>query len=328
MDKDFFIPKGILSYDPDSTTYRIEDTLKVSGETFAGRIFNLNVETSNINFEGPVNFNLISKDFEMTGAGIGKGNIENNTYEMNTFLTMNFDLPSQAATAMSQDMLEVIDLLGIPVGYGDDPETLYKLAEIIGERATVEYDKKSLVEYTPLVSSSPRLIKTIVIPEVNLTWNPQYKAWYSTGKISISNILNDDVNALVDGFLEIKKNENGDVINLFLQFSPNSWYFFNFEENRIITSSSNDTYLDYIASKSNALKADFGDYFSLDGEMNDALRFIDRFRMEYLDIKEPYEMNIAPTAQPQPILQETEGKDDGFAIPDEITDEEEDDDGF
>jgi hypothetical protein len=327
MDKDFFIPAGILSFDADSSMYRIEDTLKVSGQSFSGRIFNLNVNTSGINFEGPVNFNLISKNFELTGAAIGHGNIEKNVYDMNAFLTMNFDLPPQAITAMSKDMLEVIDLLGIPVGYGDDPETLYKLADIIGERPTVEYDKKSLVEYTPMVGISPKLLKTIVIPKVNLTWIPKFKAWYSTGKIAISNIMNEDVNALVDGFLEIKKNENGDVINLFLQFSPNSWYFFNFEENRIITASSNDAYLDVIASKTNALKADFGDYFFLDGELNEALRFIDRFRMEYLEIKEPYELNFAPTPS-QPILQETEKKDDGFAIPDEVTEEEEDDDGF
>ncbi|MBR9997697.1 MAG: hypothetical protein KFF73_01940, partial [Cyclobacteriaceae bacterium] len=263
MDKDFFIPKGILTFDPDSSVYRIEDTLKVSGQSFSGRIFNLNVNTSDILFEGPVNFNVISKDFELNGAVIGKGNIEKNVYGINAFLTMNFDLPSQALLAMSQDMLEVIDMLGIPVGYGDDSETLYKLAEIIGERPTVDYEKKSLLEYTPMVDISPQLLKTIVIPKINLTWTPEHKAWYNTGKIALSNIMRVDVNALVDGFLEIKKNENGDVINLFLQFSPGSWYFFNFEENRIITASSNDAYIDAIAGKTNALKADFGDYFYL-----------------------------------------------------------------
>jgi hypothetical protein len=240
---------------------------------------------------------------------------------------MNFSLPDQALMAMSRDMLEVIDLLGIPVGYGDDSETLYKLAEIIGERPTVDYEKQSLVEYTPLVSTSQQLVKTIVIPNVNLTWDPKYKAWYSTDKIALSNIMRDDVNALVDGFLEIKKNENGDVINLFLQFSPSSWYFFNFEENRIITASSNDPYIDEIASRTNALKADFGDYFYLDGDFNDALKFIDRFRLEYLGIKEPYELDFAPT-QVFPVLQETEQKDDGSIIPEEIVEEEEDDDGF
>jgi hypothetical protein len=329
LDKDFFIPKGILSFDPDSSMYRIEDTLKVGGQSFAGKIFNLNVDNRDIYFEGPVNFNLITEDFKMNASGIGKGNIETNVYEMNTFLTMNFDLPAAALVAISQDMLEVIDLLGLPVGYGDDPETLYKLAEIIGERPTVDYEKKSLEEYTPLVEISPRLLTTFVFPEINLKWNPELKAWYSTGKIALSNIHRDDINALVEGFLEIKKNENGDVINLFLQLSPTSWYFFNFEENRIITASSNDDYIDVIASKTNALKADFGDYFFLDGELSDALRFIDRFRSEYLGINESYELDFAP-AQPLPILQEPqEEKDDGFVIPEEITEEEEeDDDGF
>lgn len=328
LDKDFFTPKGILSFDPDSSMYRIEDPLKISGQSFSGRIFNLNVNTLDIQFEGPLNFNLITDDFELIASGIGKGNIENNEYKIDCFLTMDFKLPSQALVVMSQDMLETIDLLGIPVAYGDDPSTLYKVAEIIGERATVEYEEKSLNEYTPLISMSPKLIKTFVMPEVNLTWSPKHKAWYSTGPLGIANVMREDINASTEGFLEIKKNENGDVINLFLQFSPNNWYFFNFEENRIITASANDAYIDVIASKSDALKADFGDYFILDGELNDALRFIDRFRSEYLGINEAYELQYAPT-QPLPLLQESEETDDGFIIPEEVVEEEEeDDDGF
>jgi hypothetical protein len=204
------------------------------------------------------------------------------------------------------------------------------VSEIIGEKATLEYEQRSLQEYTPLSSISPKLMKSLVLSNVNLKWSKEHKAWYSIGKIGLANILQDDINALVDGFLEIKKTETGDVINLFLQFSPRNWYFFNFEENRIITSSSNEAYLNYIADKTNAAKANFGEYFFLDGEMSDALKFVDNFRSTYLNIDEPYEIEFAPSQNIIPLFEEKEKdeKDDGFTIPDEVKDEEEDDDGF
>ena len=330
LDEAFFMPQGILSYDPDSTTYRIEDSLKISGDSYSGRIFNLNVKSGNIQFEGPVDFNLLTNDFEMTGAAIGTGNIREETFQLNGFLTMDFKIPAQALSLISQEMIEVVDMLGLEMAYGDDPNTLYKASEIIGERATLEYEQRSLQEYTALSSISSKLIKTLVLSDVNLKWSKKNKAWYSAGKIGLANMLQDDINAAVDGFLEIKKTETGDVINLFLQFSPRTWYFFNFEENRIITSSSNEDYLNFIADKTNAAKANFGEYFFLDGEVSDALKFINNFRLTYFNIDEPYEIEFAPSQDIVPLFEETEEqeKDDGFQIPEEVTEEEEDDDGF
>jgi hypothetical protein len=329
LDNAFFLPHGILSYDPDSTTYRIEDSLKINGDSYSGRIFNQNVNTGDIQFEGPVNFNMLTDDLELTGAAIGSGNINEEIFQLNGFLTLDFKMPSQAMSLISQEMIEIVDVLGLEMAYSDDPNTLYKVSEIIGERATLEYEQRSLQEYTSLLSISSKLLKTLVLSDVNLRWSKEDKAWYSVGRIGLGNILQDDINASVDGFLEIKKNENGDVINLFLQFSPRTWYYFNFEENRIITSSSNEDYLNAIADKTNASKANFGEYFFLDGELSDALKFVDNFRLTYFNIDEPYEIEFAPSQDILPMFEEEEEEtDDGFTIPEEVEEEEEDDDGF
>jgi hypothetical protein len=287
------------------------------------------VDNGDIQFEGPADFNLLTKDFEMIAAAIGTGNINTQSYQFNGFITMDFKMPLQAMSMISQEMVEIVDLLGMEMAYSDDPGTMYKVSEIIGERPTLDYEQRSLQEYTPLVTVSPKLLKTLVLSNVNLKWSAEHKAWYSVGKIGIANMLQDDINASVDGFLEIKKNETGDVVNVFLQFSPRTWYYFNFEENRIITSSSNEEYLNFIADKTNAAKANFGEYFFLDGELSDALKFVDNFRLTYYNINEPYEIEFAPSQDIIPLFEETEKeKDDGFTIPEEIPEEEEDDDGF
>lgn len=328
LDPAFFTPDGILSFDADSTMYRIEDSVKINGNSYSGRIFNYKVTNSDIQFEGPVNFNMLTQDLEITGAVVGTGNLENNTYNINAFMTLDFKLPSQALAMISEEMIEIVDILGMEMAYSDDPMTMYKASELIGEKAVVEFEERSLQEYTSLVSISQRLIKTIAISNVDLFWSKENKAWYSVGKIGVANMGSNDINASADGFLEIKKTEDGDVVNLFLQFSPSTWYFFNFEENRMITSSSNEDYLNYIADKTTATKADFGDYFYLDGELSDALKFVDAFRSVYLNINEPYEIEFAPSQDNFMPLEETEESDDGFIIPEEVVEEEEDDDGF
>jgi hypothetical protein len=328
-DVDFFTPDGILSYDTDSSMYRIEDTLKVSGGSFKGNIFDLSISTNDLDFEGPVNFNIINKDLDIQSAGIGKGNILNDAYKIDAFLTLNYNIPPQSVQLLSSQILAESEKLGLSPGYDDDPSLLYKVSELIGERATEDYEKRSLQDYLPLVSISPRLEKTICISKVNLNYNVKNKAWYSTGMIGISNIGKEDVNLMTNGFLEIKKTENGDVVNLFLQFSPDIWYYFNFEENRLMTVSSSPDFNNIIKSKSGALKANFGEYFFLNGENQDVLSFINKFRQEYLGINSPYDLTTTPE-------QSTEGgniekkQNDKIKVPKEVPkeDQKKDDEGF
>ena len=64
-----------------------------------------------------------------------------------------------------------------------------------------------------------------------MKWNDQENAWHNTTKLSLSSILLEDINAKVDGFLEFKKDDTGgDVMNLFIEAAPGSWYYFNFQE--------------------------------------------------------------------------------------------------
>ena len=325
MDQPFFTPDGILSFDVDSSAYRIDDTLKTGGTSFKGRIFDLNIKTNNLQFEGPVDFNIKSKSIELQTSVIGRGNDTANIFRMDAFLTLNYTLPSQVTDMMGEEISKAAGILGLPQAYGNDPSLLYKVSEIIGENATEDYEKKSLQAYTPLISISPRLDKSIVISKVNLFYDPKNKAWFSKGKIGISNISRKDVNVLSNGFLEIKKAESGDIINLFLQISPTIWYYFNFEENRLMVVSTNADINGLIKDKSTALKANFGEYFFLNGETKDALTFINRFRNDYLNIKEPYDLLSAPSggdnnqpAQnnnpvvPKEIKKQNKSDDEGF----------------
>lgn len=301
-DEDFFSPKGQLWFDESVNKYIIMDSTKANGNSYAGDMMTFNESTSDVEFEGMLNFINPTKETSLRASGIGKGNLKKHEFSVNTFSIFDFDLPDAAYAEMFRHVFETVDVLGAPEAEPDKDALIYKLAAIIGDKPTVEYDQRSLQEYIPVVMASNKLIGDIVFSKLELNWDADKKAWYSTGRLGLSHILKNDINALVDGFVELKKSDKGDIINIFIQISPDCWYYFNFEDNKLLTYSNNEGYDDLIGGKSKIDKAGFGEYVFVLGDRSDALNFINRFRADYLGITQPYEMYV-PEPEPQQTLE-------------------------
>jgi hypothetical protein len=323
-DEDFFMADGILYFNDEKDMFMVEDTAKTNGSKFSGKVFGYNDNTGAIEFEGPLNFVENSDDASLTASGFGSGNINDGNFMVNSLLKLDYNLPDQAMTAMAADIFEVIENFGAPPAENDPDAFLYKVSEFIGDRATLEYDNRSQQDYVPIAEFTSRMAGSMVFSKVLMKWSPEHKAWYSTDKIGLSNVLRYDINAELDGFIEIKRNaERGTIINIFLQASSDCWYFFGFEDNRLLIYSSNDEFIDIIASKSNINKAGFGEYAFIDGDLPDVLKFVDRFRLEYLGITQPYEISIPTQEVPESydILQiPVDNTEDGDVVLDEIED--------
>lgn len=323
-DDDFFKPEGIVYFNSEKGMFMVEDTAKTNGSKFTGKVFGYNDATGAIEFEGPLNFVESTEDAKLTAAGFGSGDVNDGSFTVNSLLKFDYKLPDQALTLMAADMFEVIENFGAPEAENDPDAFLYKVSEFIGERATVEYDRRNQEEYLPIASFTPKMIGSLVFSKVNMEWSPEHNAWYSKEKVGLSNILKADLNALIDGFIEIKRSaERGTIMNIFLQVSSDCWYYFGFEDNRLIIYSSNEEFVDIIAQKSNINKAGFGEYVFVDGSLQDVLDYVDRFRLDYLGIKDPFEIRM-------PIEEVTENLDfleipvdnteDGETLPIEIED--------
>jgi len=114
----------------------------------------------------------------------------------------------------------VVEEIGAPEAIEDRTELLYLMAEIIGNRATKAYEEKSSLEYVPLASMSPNLVRPIVFSNVNFKWSEDQKAFYNDGFVGVSNVLRTDINAEFESFFEIRKTEGGETINLFIKHRP------------------------------------------------------------------------------------------------------------
>jgi hypothetical protein len=307
-DEDFFVPSGSLYFD--STEFKIEDRAKAAGEKLSGKVFAYNEEKQEVRFEGPVNFFRGGlKDFKITGSALGSGNLETNDIKMNSFIMADMNIPSTAYDLMAKNITEVIKNEGVQEeALGDQTELLYKIADIVGERAAKDYEAKSLQNYVPL-ATVPGLAKSLVFSSVNLKWSQKFKAFYSTGNLGLSNIGKYDVNGAFDGFMEIRKNEDGtQVYHVFVKVSPEAWYYFGYEDNRLMIQSSDPAFNDLIAKKSNAAKAKVGELVFIPGSDAETLAFISRFRKDYLGIESEYDLAGATAKKKE----KKDEKDDGF----------------
>lgn len=309
-DDDFFLPSGSLFFDQGSQEFKIEDRLKATGEKLTGKVFAYNEDKQEVRFEGKVNFFTGgSKDFQITASALGSGNLETNDIRMNTFLMADMNVPPQALQMMALDLQEVIKNEGADEGLGDQTELLYKIADIVGERAVKDYEDKSLQAYTPLVSI-PELGRPLVFSNFNLKRSQEYKAFYSEGNLGLSNILRNDINGSFEGFMELRKNEDGgSVFHVFFKASPDSWYYFGMEDNRLMIHSSNPDFNDVIAKKTNAAKAKIGELVFIPGSDEETLSFINKFRSKYYGLEAPYSLG---SGRGPAKKKEKDVEDDGF----------------
>ncbi|HEX8040949.1 MAG TPA: hypothetical protein VF490_17450, partial [Chryseosolibacter sp.] len=305
-DDDLFIPSGKLYYDTQSKEYKIEDIEKTAGNKLSGKVFAYNDETNQARFEGPVNVFSGTKNFNVTATALGTANLQDNDVRMNSFVMVDSDIPPAAIDAMAHNIQQVIKDEGAEEGLGDQTELLYKIANIVGERAVKEYESKSVQGYVPL-STLPELVKPLVFSNVNLKWSGEFKAFYSEGGLGISHMGKNDINGAFEGFMEIRKTADGaSVFNVFFKASPEAWYYFGIEDNRLLVYSSNKDFNNIVSRKSNAGKARIGEVAFIPGSEEETLAFINRFRKQYLKIDVPYSLydatKVADQQQPSQTI--------------------------
>jgi hypothetical protein len=309
-DEDFFIPSGSLFYDPEAKEYKIEDREKAAGTKLSGKVFSYNDNNQNIRFEGPVNLLSGTSSFKVTSTVIGQGNLETNDIRMNAMVLAEPKLPSTAFALMAKDIQTVIKNEGAGEGLGDLTELLYKVADIVGEKEARAYEQRTQKGYVSLGELSGTA-KPLNFANVNFKWSQEFKAFYSEGSIGLANIGRNDINGSFEGFIEVKKNEDGlPVFNVFFKASPESWYFFGYEDNRLLVHSSNNAFNAVIAKKTNSGKAKVGEMVFIPGSDDETLSFINRFRKDYYGIEVPYSLSAGAVGAKK--KEEEKKEDDGF----------------
>lgn len=258
---------------------RQEVTGEKQAENYMGNKFAYSNASGEIDFEGNINiFEHNRENFTVQTSCIGKGNFKSNIYSMNTMLTVDLgQLAGDAFREMASNILAQADAEEAPIKIDDD--LLYKLGAQITEDEMKSYLRRVQNDKGELSRVLDK--KALVISEVTMKWNKEYKAFYSTGKLQLSNIYNKNISQLIDGYIEIPMESGKDKVmfNIYLEISPKRWYYISYRNNKLYLQSSNPKFND-IADPKKKLSKDGYELL----EKGSKSGFVSRFRRAYLGL--------------------------------------------
>ena len=90
------------------------------------------------------------------------------------------------------------------------------------------------------------LERMFFLADVSMKWDSTTKSYVSYGDIGIASIGKNQVNKYSKGIIEFTKKRNGDDFTIYLELSPNDWFFFNYRNNVLMALSSDLAFNDMI----------------------------------------------------------------------------------
>jgi hypothetical protein len=227
---------GILYYDRQSDEYRISSREKLRyPDRPPGNMLRLSRADCMFYGEGKLRTGLIPGQVRISSVGNVTHNMITKETELDVTLALNFFMSEDAFELMAGEIdatptLEAVDLA--------DPLYVKNLGELIGKDRAERYQTE-LGLYGEYQSSVPELTHTLFITNVKLVWNQESRSYRSEGKISLGSINGDQINRQMDGYIELTKRRNGDLVDIYLELNRRNWYYFGYTRGVMSVLSSN-----------------------------------------------------------------------------------------
>lgn len=279
-DLDLFLVDGLLSYNKDKGEFKLGREDRAYKDSYEGNVLMYNNASNKIHFEGKLNLVAPLKNFKLEASGSGNAKIDSSRYDLDAFIAFDLTAHANILKTMASSLKENVGGAGEAIDKSE--ASLYKLASFIGDKGVRQYSANTT--YTPLPKLSNKLVRSLIINKVDLRWSNELKGWYSVGKINVASMLKEDINAQLNGYLEIRQDMNGEpIVNLYLQANPYAWYYFGFQENSLTITSADEKLNKQIHSKSKGSRGSTSSYGVYEGSEIDKNIFLEHFSKNYLN---------------------------------------------
>ncbi|MCA0232606.1 MAG: hypothetical protein LCH91_19215 [Bacteroidetes bacterium] len=302
-DQIIFEAYGLLRFDDKLKAFRVTPETKTADELVdEENAYTFNDTKGTITYSGKISLinDRSTKEAEqlfMISGGV-QANIDSSTYRFNTLMSLNFPANREIITKAAENLVQTnLDEQNSDPAEPSIERLGNKLAALIGRKATDGYISRSAAAYKPLFDASPKFNSTLVLSNVNLRWSAPQNAFYSVGKIGVSNLGNTDINAELEGMVEIRKNARGDEVSIYIEASEDVWYYFDWQQDKLAMVSSVQEINDLISVKSKDKKD--GSILPIGFEERDL--FVDRFTAYYRPkVKKPLAKDTKAPAKGAP----------------------------
>jgi len=273
---------GKLHYDAQRGDYTIADTDQSDPNQYQGTVLSFRDSTNRLTFRGPMNFIANNKSYSITASGVGSGNLDSARYRVRALLGIDAAMPAKAVEQMASTLAKVTK--NAPEALDGSTDELYNIAQLAGNKGVEAFNNNRKPGTAPpaLASLSPKLLHTLTLSKVDLRWDPKLRSWHSVGKIGLAGVGKQSLNALVDGYVEIKRDNSTDLVEVYLEAEPQTWYYLRYANNVLLTKSSSEAFDGEISAKQKGSVETTSEYGAFLGEFEDVDRFRSHFERDYL----------------------------------------------
>lgn len=238
-DKDVLVADGFLGYDKESKEYRISNKEKLIERNLPGNYLSLNTTNCIVEGEGTFDIGADFGQLKLTTVGNAFHSTINDSAMFNLIMIVDFFFENSAIKKMGKDAEVYLNTLS-PTDFNSNLFTR-GLTEVLGKEKT---DKvvADLNLYGNYKKFPDELEKNLFFSDVKMVYNKRSRSFLSQGKIGISNIGKTELHRYVNGVIQIKKQKSGDLFNIYIEFDPNTWYYFEYFKGTLYAVSSNQEF--------------------------------------------------------------------------------------
>lgn len=233
--------EGFLEYNLPAREFRIARPEKLKDLSLNGNYLALNTGSCMVRGEGKINLSLKSGSLRLENWGVLDYFIFPDSIRLHCAMAMNFPFSERGLQRFSTQLESVnmpgVKLMGTP--YAMAIENLLENQDLI----RLKNEHALLGKYKKFPDA---LERSLFLADVSMKWDTAYNAYVSYGSIGIANVGKNQVNRYAKGIIEFSKKRNGDDFTIYLELSPNDWFFFNYRNNTMQALSSDLEFNDII----------------------------------------------------------------------------------
>lgn len=262
--KDVIEADGLLTYDKENGLYEISNKEKLAEMSLPGNYVNLNTNNCVVNTEGSYNISNDLGQVKLKCVGNAAHSTVNDSVNFNLMMVIDFFFESSSIKKMAKDFELYLGSLSPTPFEGDlfNHGTIELLGKERGDKALSELNLYGNYKRFP-----DELEKNLVLNDVKLSYNPKLKAYLSEGMIGVGNIQKTEIFRYMKGNVQITKKRGKDVLDIYLEADPNTWYYFNYFNGNMTAVSSNSAFnneLKEMKSKNKKMNVDKGPSYRFD----------------------------------------------------------------
>ncbi len=255
LPRDRFIvtSEGYLYFDKETGEYRIASMKKLADRDVPGNYLSISRDNCVEYGEGRIFTNVFPGQVQLSSVGNATHNMEKDETEMNIALGMDFFMSEPAFSIMANEIDSLHDLEGIDL---TDPGYMKVISELVG-RDRAESLQAELGLYGEYSKQPPELTHSLFFTDIKFIWDQDTRSWMSEGKISLGSINGHQINKKVEGVMEFSKRRSGDLLDIYLELNPGTWYYFGYTRGVMHVLSSNrefNTTINELKTKQRKLK--------------------------------------------------------------------------